>query len=646
MRRKSTFQAFLAACSLLAFAAFFSPVQAETVTMNLALSPANEAPPITNLNATGNFQLTLEVTRDAAGTITGGKVTVVGVVNFPGAITITGFHIHQAPSTATGSVIFDSGINNSNPLALATGVGPITSRELSSTDTAAVVARLTNLRNNPTGYYLNLHTAVNPSGAIRAQLTRWDELHANTVTLSPVQEVPPVTGLNASATATIIANPIRLPNGAIIGAYFTFNIAYDSFPANTTFTGLHVHEGAAGANGPVRFDARLLENPVVSATGKGTLNLTAFWRYNETGGGVNSAPNPALGRLLADASGFYVNLHTTAYPDGALRGQLTSMSNGAPALVQSNTYFLPAGNSSTTVTLLAAGADLMSIVLINGQQTTTQFDAATGLVNVTVPAALLTGPGVLQLQMRNSNGLLSGPLHLVVAAPTAFNNINPVAVDAASYRTALAPECIVAAFGTRLASRIAAPAPLASGIPVMPIALDGTSVYVNGVVAPLFYVSEGQINFEIPDGVLPGSGEFIVVAKDGVISRGQINVTNVAPAILTALSNGRGAPAAIGLATSTGTFYVVSNPDGTPREMTAGDILVLFGTGYRYRSNIGVATAGGVTATPIYVGLQGGLVGMDQINLPIPQAMAGKGELDLVFMIDGMQTNPVRIKIK
>lgn len=639
MRRYSKFQAFLAACSLLAFAAFFSPVQAETVTMNLALSPANEVPPITNLNATGNFQLTLEVNRDAAGAITGGKVTVVGVVNFPGAITITGFHIHQGVSTANGSVNFDSGISTSNPLTLATGVGPITSRELSSTDLAALIVRLTVLRNDPTSFYLNLHTTANPGGAIRAQLTRWDELHANTIALSPAQEVPPVTGLNATGTATVIVNPVRNAAGAIVGAYLTFNISYEGFPANTTFTGLHIHEGAAGTNGTVRFDANVLANPVVSLTGKGTINRSTFWTLNST----TSTPNLVAGRMLTNAGGFYVNLHTAANPEGALRGQLTSLSNGAPAIVQCNTYFLPTGNSNATVALLAAGTDFMSTVMINGQPATAQLDVATGLTNVIVPAALLASPGVLQLQMRNSNGILSSPLNIVVAATTALNNVNPVAVDAASYRTTLSPECIVAAFGTKLASK--STSGLGSVFPYfLPDALDGTSVYVNGWIAPLWYVSEGQLNFQIPDGVLLGPGQFIVMAKDGTVSRGQITLSNSAPAIFTVLANGKGAPVALGFTGAT--YYAVTNPDGTPLEMPTGDFLILYGTGWRYRSTIGVAVAGGITAIPYWIGAQGTLIGSDQIILQIPQTMAGKGEMDLVFTLDGKQSNPVRIKIK
>ncbi|HMY72261.1 MAG TPA: CHRD domain-containing protein [Blastocatellia bacterium] len=324
MKSRDYSRTFFVALCALTLAAFITTAQAETVTMNLALSPSNEVPPVTGLTATGNFQLTLEITRDATGAIVSGKVSVLGGVNFPGAITITGFHIHSGASTANGPIIFDSGITTDNPLMIALGAGVITSRELSSTNAELTITRLTNLRNSPTGFYLNLHTTANTSGAIRSQLTRWDELRGNTVTMSPAQEVPPVTGLSATATAAIVLNAPRFMTASpTSGNTIAFNIAYEGFPANTTFTGLHIHEGVAGANGGVVFDTGISPaNPLISPTGKGTINIPVT--IGLTSG--DAARRAALARMLGNPAGFYVNLHTTANPSGALRAQLTDFS--------------------------------------------------------------------------------------------------------------------------------------------------------------------------------------------------------------------------------------------------------------------------------------------------------------------------------
>lgn len=67
---------------------------------------------------------------------------------------------------------------------------------------------------------------------------------------------------------------------------------------------LHVHEGGAGATGPVLVD---LTRPGTNSE-RGCLSL----------------PETTLTRLAAAPSGFYVDVHTPAHPDGAVRGQLSA----------------------------------------------------------------------------------------------------------------------------------------------------------------------------------------------------------------------------------------------------------------------------------------------------------------------------------
>jgi signal transduction histidine kinase len=80
-------------------------------------------------------------------------------------------------------------------------------------------------------------------------------------------------------------------------------------------------------------------------------------------------------------------------------------------------------------------------------------------------------------------------------------NQTPVTtVSAASYARAVAPEAIVAAFGSALATRTAAATdadPNTPGIQ-LPTELGGTTVEVNGRRAGLLFVSPNQVNFVIP----------------------------------------------------------------------------------------------------------------------------------------------------
>jgi hypothetical protein len=68
-------------------------------------------------------------------------------------------------------------------------------------------------------------------------------------------------------------------------------------------TAMHIHAGRAGVNGP----------PVL------TLEKSNEGRWQGCKDGKEWTQN----RLQGNPADFYVNVHTTAYPNGAIRGQLT-----------------------------------------------------------------------------------------------------------------------------------------------------------------------------------------------------------------------------------------------------------------------------------------------------------------------------------
>src|SRR5262249_14246249 len=76
--------------------------------------------------------------------------------------------------------------------------------------------------------------------------------------------------------------------------------------------------------------------------------------------------------------------------------------------------------------------------------------------------------------------------------------------------------------------------------------------------------------------------------------------------------------------------------------------LILFGTGWRGR-NIATpvtATVGGTPSQVLYAGPQGGLVGVDQLNLLLPRSLAGKGDASINVTIDGQNLNIVKVNVK
>ncbi|MFN8004240.1 MAG: CHRD domain-containing protein [Acidobacteriota bacterium] len=625
MKRTAGFTAALLATLLIGLAA---SARAEVYTATLLISPLNEVPPITTLNATGVFVVTVTVNRDASGNITGGSVNFLGNVNFPTAVTITGMHLHENVAGANGPVRFDSGINGNSTKTFANGVGLINETgQVTSTDGIAALGRLLA---KPSGFYFNIHSQANPSGAMRAQLSTLTETLTGTVAMTTAAEVLLVTNVTASGTGTVTINPKRNAQGAVIGEIL-FTVNYD-VPAGSVISDFtYTRQPLARTARSGLIPASMALNTVTTATGKGFVNIPVPV--------TTQAAIDALGRLLANPAGFYVNMHTQTNASGVIRGQLAALT--APPVIQlSNTHFLEAGGGDATVSTLITGIDLSSSVLINGQPVTALPDLTTGAINITIPAALRANAGTLLVQVRNGQGVLSAPLTIVVA-PTASVNAGAFAgVDAAKFSAAVAPESIAAGFGSKLASQtLAAPRlPLSNS-------LDGTSVYVNGIAAKLFFVSAGQINFLVPSSTLPGPAQVVVLAKDGSVSRGTLNVSQSAPALFTRLFNGTGAPAAVASADGQSFNIVMANADGTPVQIDAGNFVMLFGTGLRYGSTPMAMTIGGTAVTPTFVGAQGSNEGLDQINLQIPASLAGKGDADLVFTLDGKTSNTVKLRI-
>jgi uncharacterized protein (TIGR03437 family) len=218
--------------------------------------------------------------------------------------------------------------------------------------------------------------------------------------------------------------------------------------------------------------------------------------------------------------------------------------------------------------------------------------------------------------------------------------LSVAAVSAANYSPdGIAPDAIAAAFGAKLAMSLE----VAATLP-LPTTLGGTGVRVNGVAAQLFFAAPGQVNFLIPASTQSGNAIIEVTTVDGTISRSALNVSSIAPSLFTANASGSGAPAA--LATADGVNYTtVGNPDGSAVPISAGNVLVLFGTGIR-RAATGTVkiTIGGASAPVLYAGAQPGFAGLDQINTQLPPGVSGL--VDLVVTINGRQTNPVKLSIR
>ena len=138
-------------------------------TFRATLSSDNEVPSVTNsqVGASGVMNITINATRDSAGAIIAAGVSFDGTfANFPAGTIITAAHIHPGVAGTNGGVVVSTGIT-AGEITLATGSGTLVKSGIAiSLDLANQIIA------NPSAYYFNAHTSVNPGGAVRGQLVR------------------------------------------------------------------------------------------------------------------------------------------------------------------------------------------------------------------------------------------------------------------------------------------------------------------------------------------------------------------------------------------------------------------------------------------------------------------------------------------
>lgn len=246
---------------------------------------------------------------------------------------------------------------------------------------------------------------------------------------------------------------------------------------------------------------------------------------------------------------------------------------------------------------------------------------------------------------------------------------SPTAVSSASFGQGSAPESIATIFGLGLAKTTQA----ATTLP-LPTDLAGTTVTVTRPgggqpqPAPLLFVSPNQINLLVPqadDGApLPSTGAnaFLSVFVDGqLVSDGYIALAPVAPGLFSANASGNGLAAAVVMrvkADGSQQFEPVGVFDPAQNRFIARPIdlgpetdrvfLLLFGTGIRGRSSL-LSTevrVGGIVAPALFAGAQGEFAGLDQVNIELPRALAGRGEVPVVCAVDRSGSNQVMVTIK
>jgi uncharacterized protein (TIGR03437 family) len=131
--------------------------------------------------------------------------------------------------------------------------------------------------------------------------------------------------------------------------------------------------------------------------------------------------------------------------------------------------------------------------------------------------------------------------------------------------------------------------------------------------------------------------------------------------LFTADATGRGLPTAVVLrvrSNNTSQFEAIAQYDSgqnkfIPIPIDLGPLgdqvfLVLYGTGIRYRGSLsGVSVnIGGVENQVTFASAQGGLIGLDQVNVRLQRSLIGRGDVDVNLTIEGRPANTVQVNIK
>lgn len=312
------------------------------------------------------------------------------------------------------------------------------------------------------------------------------------------------------------------------------------------------------------------------------------------------------------------------------------------------------GLFGTSATVLFNGLPLSSQTLANGQN---------GL-SAMIPGSELNNIGAFVVRVKLANNALTNARTLALTSVVA--PMTAATVEAASYSATAAPGEIVALFGNELiaGSGIA----VANSLP-LPRSLQAVSVYVNGVVAPLYFTAKTQINFQIPYSTSAGAASIVVLRDDGIAAYGSVNVAVVAPALFSADASGKGQAAA-----QNSDFSRNGDPVTNPQTKRArkGDYVVLYGTGagalfvnasnnqpltikdgeaassspLAATANSPTATVGGKPATVYFSGLAPGFVGLWQLNVQVPADAPSGASVEVAVTFGGKSANRVTIAVE
>jgi uncharacterized protein (TIGR03437 family) len=331
----------------------------------------------------------------------------------------------------------------------------------------------------------------------------------------------------------------------------------------------------------------------------------------------------------------------------------------------STTTTPPPVNSVINVTLLSNLRTVASndVVYLTATVTATDGTTPTGSVafsitGVSLGSAELTGSAgkatatiaVNGLQLPLGSGTItatynssnSASVSVSVTSSGSASRATPAVgsvANGASFKQNLAPGSVLTIFGSELSPVTQS----ASSVP-LPLSMSGVAVLINGVAAPLYYASAGQLNVQIPYEITVNSPAVLSINNNGQVTAQTFEVAAAAPGIFTNSSGALVPTASVALGQEVA-FYVSG----------VGAVSPAISDGAAPAASTALAdlpkpvqtttvTIGGAQANIDFIGITSGLVGVTQINVQVPNGIAA-GPQPVVVTVDGVASPPATLTV-
>ena len=322
-----------------------------------------------------------------------------------------------------------------------------------------------------------------------------------------------------------------------------------------------------------------------------------------------------------------------------------SITNISPATVQ-------AGGSAFTLTVNGSGflPGGVSVLTWNGSpRSTTVLTGA--ILQASITASDIAAPGTAQVAVFNTGvgGGASAPVPLTISLtppPVAYNDGT---VNGASFapRAAIAAGSIASVFGANLIGSSS----------------ESLTVKLNNIKVPIFAVSPGQINFQVPWELAGQSQASLTVTTNGLTSSPvTVSLAPLAPGIFSTSATGSGQ----GSVLIANTAFIAAPVGALPgsRPVARGDSISIYCTGLGPVTNqppMGLVASGspqsvtvttplvkigGITVPAAFSGLAPGIVGLYQVNVQVPTAVAPGSEVPVSLLMGDSISNTVTIAVQ